>query len=128
MAAGEALLVFLRGSLGTKQDRIVDFATRPKARAKFLALLYHQLGALFRESSVVARLPDRVWALPAFRFTPPDGFGAPISRLRTAYDEDGQNELVITADGLYGYWRDEIYADSEVLISADLNRPVAGIR
>ena len=121
MDAGDALLVFLRGSLGPKRERILDFAGRPKARAKFLDLLYHQLGGLFRKSSVVARLPDAAWKLPALRFKPPEDFGVPIRSFRTAYDEAGQNELVITSDGRYGYWRDETYVDSEALIIADLD-------
>jgi len=120
--AGDALLVFLRGSLGPKRDRILDFAARPKAHAKFLDLLYHQLGELFRASCVVARLPDAAWNQSAFRFKPPDDFGVPVTSLRAAYGELGENELVITTDGRYGYWRDETYVDSETLVIVDLSR------
>jgi hypothetical protein len=118
----QALLVFLRGSLGAKRDRILDFAGRPKAHTKFLDLLYHQLGGLFRESVIVAQLPDGAWQLPAFRFKPRDTFGVPVTNLRAAYLEDGQNELVITTDGRYGYWRDETYVDLETLVIADLSK------
>jgi hypothetical protein len=126
--ADEALLVFLRGSLGVKRDRILDFAGRPKAHTKFLDLLYHQLGELFRKSNVVAQLPDGAWAMPGFRFKPQEGFGIPITNLRTAYDEGGQNELVITSDGRYGYWRDETYVDSETLVITDLSKSGPTIR
>jgi hypothetical protein len=126
--ADEALLVFLRGTLGAKRDRILDFAGRPKAHTKFLDLLYHGLGGLFRESSVVAQLPDGAWTLPAFRFKPREKFGVPVANLRAAYLEDGQNELVITTDGRYGYWRDERRVDSETLIVADLSRTTPTIR
>ena len=128
MNADEALLVFLRGSLGAKRDRILDFARRPKAHTKFLDLLYHQLGGLFRTSSVVAQLPDGAWALPAFRFKPREGFGVPVANLKAAYDEGGQNELLITTDGRYGYWRDETYLDSETLVIADLSKSGPTIR
>jgi hypothetical protein len=126
--ADEALLVFLRGSLGAKRDRVLDFAGRPKAHTKFLDLLYHQLGGLFLKSNVLAQLPDAAWALPAFRFKPGEGFGVPVANLRTAYDEGGQNELVITTDGRYGYWRDETYVDSETLVVADLSKSGPTIR
>jgi len=126
--ADQALLVFLRGSLGAKRDRILDFAGRPKAHTKFLDLLYHQLGGLFRESSIVAKLPDRAWVLPAFRFKPREAFGVPIANLRAAYLEAGQNELVITTDGRYGYWRDETYVDLETLVIADLSKSDPTIR
>jgi hypothetical protein len=120
--ADEALLVFLRGSLDAKRDRILDFVGHPKGHAKFLDLLYHQLGGLFRKSNVVPQLPDGAWALPAFRFKPQEGFGIPVANLRAAYDEDGQSELVITTDGRYGYWRDETYVDSETLVIADVRK------
>jgi hypothetical protein len=126
--ADEALLVFLRGTLGAKRDRILDFAGRPKAHTKFLDLLYHQLGGLFHESSVVAQLPDGAWALPAFRFKPRETFGVPVANLRAAYLEHGQNELVITADGRYGYWRDETYVDLETLVVADVSKSGPTIR
>jgi len=126
--ADDALLVFLRGSLGAKRDRILDFAGRPKAHTKFLDLLYHQLGGLFRKSSVVAQLPDGAWLLPALRFKPQEGFGVPVANLRAAYGEGGQNELVITTDGRYGYWRDETYVDSETLVIADLSTSGSTIR
>jgi hypothetical protein len=126
--AEEALLVFLRGSLGAKRDRILDFAGRPKAQTKFLDLLYHQLGGFFRQSNVVAQLPDGAWPLPAFRFEPREGFGVPVANLRSAYVEGGQNELVITTDGRYGYWRDETYVDSETLVIADLSESGPTIR
>ena len=126
--ADVALLVFLRGSLGAKRDRILDFAGRPKAHSKFLELLYHQLGELFHTSSVVAQLPDDAWALPAFRFKPGEGFGVPVPSLRSAYDEGGQNELVITTDARYGYWRDETYVDSEALVVANLSKSGPAIR
>ena len=128
MNADQALLVFLRGTLGEKRARILDFASRPKAHAKFLDLLYHQLGGLFRESSVVAQLPDGAWALPAFRFKPRETFGVPVANLRAAYLEDGQNELVITTDGRYGYWRDETYVDLETLVVAHLGKSGPKIR
>lgn len=128
MNANEALLVFLRGSLGAKRDRILDFAGRPKAHSKFLDLLYHQLGELFREASVATQLPDGAWALPAFRFKPQEGFGVPVANLRAAYDEGGMNELVITTDGRYGYWRDETYVDSETLVISDLSKSAPAIR
>ena len=57
-----------------------------------------------------------------------EGFGIPVTNLRTAYDEDGQNELVITTDGRYGYWRDETYADSETQVIADLSKSGPTIR
>jgi hypothetical protein len=91
-------------------------------------LLYHQLGGLFRKSGVVVQLPDGAWALPAFRFKPREGFGVPVANLRAAYDEGGQNELLITADGRYGYWRDETYVDSETLVVADLSKSGTTIR
>jgi hypothetical protein len=111
-----------------KRDRILDFAGRPESHTKFLNLLYHQLGEFFRKSNVVAQLPDGAWALSAFRFEPQEGFGIPVTNLRTAYDEDGQNELVITTDGRYGYWRDETYADSETQVIADLSKSGPTIR
>lgn len=120
MTAEQALLVFLGGSLGAKRDRILDFVGRSKARAKFLDLLYHQLGGFFRQACVVSQLPSSAWTRPAFRFKPREEFGLPVASLRAAYVEAGQNELVITADGRYGYWRDETYADSETLVVADL--------
>lgn len=118
MNADEILLAFLRASLGDKRDRIVDFATRPKARSKFLDLLYHQLGGLFRRSCIVPQLPGVAWRQPAFRFRPRNDFGIPVSSLRAAYEEGGQNELVVTADARFGYWRDETHADSETLVIA----------
>jgi len=126
--ADEALLAFLRGSLAANQDRILDFAGRPKARSKFLDLLYHQLGGLFRKSSIVSQLPDSAWALPAFRFKPREGFGVPVANLRVAYIEGGQNELVITTDARYGYWRDETYVDSETLVVADSSKSGPTVR
>ena len=126
--ADEALLVFLRGTLSAKKDRILDFAGRPKAHTKFLDLLYHQLGGLFRKSGVVAQLPDDAWTLPAFRFKPRETFGIPVANLRAAYLEDGQNELVITTNGRYGYWRAETYVDSEILVVADLSKSGPTIR
>ena len=119
MTPDEALAAFLRGSLGTKRDRTIDFATRPKTRPKFLDLLYHQLGGLFRPACAVGQLPDTAWALPAYRFSPPHEFGASVPTLRAAHDVDGHSELVITTDGRYGYWRDEMYADAETLIVAN---------
>jgi len=117
--ADQALLVFLRGSLGAKRERTLDFAGRAKAHGKFLDLLYHELGGLFRKSNIVAQLPETAWALPAFRFRPPGDFGMRIASLRAAYLEDEQNELVITVEGRYGYWRDQTYADLETLVVAD---------
>jgi len=67
--------------LGAKRDRTIDFATRPKARPKFLDLLYHQLGGLFRPACIVGRLPDTAWAQPAYRFSPPHEFGASLQTL-----------------------------------------------
>lgn len=122
MNADEALLIFLRGTLGNKRARILDFAARPKARTKFLELLYHQLGGHFRESSVVAQLPEGAWVTPAFRFKPRETYGVPVANLRAAYLEDGQNELVITTGGRYGYWRDETSVDLETLVVADLGK------
>jgi hypothetical protein len=121
----QALLVFLHGSLGAKRARVVDFASRAKTRSKFLDLLYHQVGGLVRASSVVAQLPSAAWGQAALRFKPPAEFGIPVATLRDAYAENGQNELVITADGHYGYWRDETYVDSEILLLADLSRSAA---
>ena len=128
VTAEQALLVFLGGSLGAKRDRILEFAARPKTHTKFLDLLYHQLGGLFRESSVVTQLPDGAWVQPAFRFKPRDAFGLPVPNLRAAHLEGGQEELVITTDGRYGYWRDERYADSETLVIADLSNSRPTIR
>ena len=116
------LLTFLRGSLGAKRERVVDFVARPKSREKFLALLDHQLGALFDSRCIVRELPSAAWQSPALRFRPPADFGIPAGSLREAFDELGQSELVVTADGRYGYWRDETYVDSTVLVAAVLDR------
>ena len=118
MNPDEALLVFLRGSLGAKRDRLVNFASREKTRAKFLDLLHHELGGLFLESSIVAQLPSTAWVQPALRFKPHEDFGVPVTTLRDAYSEGGQSELVITTDGHHGYWRDERRADSAVFVIA----------
>ncbi|HYP98680.1 MAG TPA: hypothetical protein VER96_08400 [Polyangiaceae bacterium] len=126
MTADDALLLFLHVSLGAKRERVLDFVRRPKARSKFLDLLYHQLGGFFGAGSIVAQLPAIAWNAPAFRFSPPSEFGTPAASLRHAYDEGKQNELVVTADGRYGYWRDETYVDSETLVIATVagSRPV----
>ena len=87
--------------------------------------MYHQLGGLFRHSCVVAELPDAAWVQPALRFKPPRHFGLPVPTLRAAYLENGQNELVISSDGRFGFWRDETYADSETLVIAELTPPSA---
>jgi len=116
--ANDALTVFLRDTLGSKRDRILDFVSRDKAHPKFLDLLYHTLGGLFRRTCVVDTLPDAAWNAPAYRFRPPKEFGTPVQTLRAAYRACGQNELVITNDGRYGYWRDETYADAETLVVA----------
>lgn len=128
VTAEQALLTFLEGSLGAKRDRILDFAGRPKARAKFLNLLYHQLGGLFRQSCVVALLPNAAWNMAAYRFRPAEEFGQPVHSLRAAYAEGSQNELVLTVDGRYGYWRDETYVDSEVLVIADSSASSSKLR
>jgi hypothetical protein len=116
LTAEQALLEFLEGCLAAKRRRVLDLARRPKARAKFLELLHHQLGDLFREACVVDQLPDAAWVTPALRFKPPREFGLPVTSLRAAYTDGGQNELVITVDGRYGYWRDEVIVDSERLV------------
>lgn len=116
--AEQVLLVFLHGSLAAKRARVVDFASRAKTRSKFLDLLYHQLGDLVRPSSIVEQLPSLAWSQPALRFKPPAEFGAAVGTLREAHAQGGQNELVITADGRFGYWRDETYVDSEILLIA----------
>jgi hypothetical protein len=64
-----------------------------------------------------ARL-DAAWNAPAYRFKSPEEVGTPVPTLRTLYQACGQNELVITSDGRYGYWRDETYTDAETLIAA----------
>ena len=118
MTADDALLSFLHGSLGAKRERVLDFVRRPKARSKFLDLLYHQLGGYFCGGSIAAQLPIIAWRAPAFRFSPRADFGTPVASLRQAYDEGKLNELVVTSDGRYGYWRDETYVDSEILVIA----------
>jgi len=95
-----------------------DVVSSPQ-RLRLLDLLFHELSSYFREASIVTQLPNGAWARPAFRFKPGAGFGLPVANLRAAYVEDGQSELVITADGRYGYWRDETYTDSELLLEAD---------
>ena len=122
MTADEALLAFLRGSLGEKRARILDFASRPRARSKFIGMLYHELVSYFRDDSIVRQLPAEAWNQPGFRFRPPLEVGVPVATLRVAYGENEPGELVITADGRYGYWRDETYADLETLVIADVAR------
>lgn len=122
MTEGEALLIFLNGSLGAKRERVADFAIRRATRGKFLNLLYHELRSLFREDRIVTQLPEAAWTSAAFRFSPPNTFGTAVATLRVAYEECAQHELVITADGHFGYWRDETFVDSETLLA--LPRPV----
>jgi hypothetical protein len=116
MTPNEVLLTFLRRSLGAKRDRVLDFVARPKAHDKFLALLHHELGALFDPHCVVRDLPPAAWSLQALRFRPAHDFGTPVPSLRAAFDELGQAELAVTMDGRCGFWRDETHLDSRVLV------------
>lgn len=122
MTAEDALLAFLAGSLGAKRERLLDFVRRPNARSKFLELLHHELGGLFEDGNVVRSLPAHAWQQTAFRFMPPHDFGLPVRSLRDAYTQQLTNELVVTGDGIYGYWRDETYVDAEVLVVASSPR------
>lgn len=110
------LLDFLRGSLGRKRERILDFASRPRSRRKFLDLLYHELGDLLDPSCIVPALPEAAWRQPALRFRPPSDFGVAIASLRQAHQHLEHRELVITLDGRHGYWRDETFDDLEKLV------------
>jgi hypothetical protein len=121
MTPASALEVFVRAVFAEKRDRAVDFIRRPRARLKFLALLCHQLGSLFRADSLKTALPADAWSLPAFRFRV-RAFGESVSSLRAAFEEGAQEELVITVDGRFGYWRDEDLVDSETLVAADPER------
>jgi hypothetical protein len=118
MTTDETLLAFLRGSLGAKRDRLLDFVARSKSRSKFIALLYHELGGLFDSACVVPDLPGAAWITPALRFRSVSEFGTSVRTFKSAYDELAQAELVVTIDARYGFWRDETFVDSEILVVA----------
>ena len=125
MTADETLLAFLRGCLGAKRDRVLDFVSRPKARAKFLAMLYHELPEFLDQACVVTNLPSAAWTQMALRFAPPNEFGIAVPTLRQAFDELVQPELVVTIDARYGFWGDETIVDAQILIAA---RPTKSAR
>lgn len=96
----------------------MDFVSRPKAHAKFLAMLYHELPEFLDQACVVTNLPSAAWTQKALRFAPPKEFGIAVPSLKQAFDELVQPELVVTSDARYGFWRDETIVDVQTLIAA----------
>ncbi len=107
---------FLRSTVAkSRRDRLIEFASKPKTRPKFLDLMYHDMGSLFDSSVTVEALPEEAWSQPGLAFAPPATFGAPYPTLRDAFDAHANDDtgcLIITLNGEFGAWFDHTYVDT----------------
>jgi hypothetical protein len=113
----EVLAKFLAATMTDKVERFVGFARSPKHQKKILDALYHDFSKLLNRALIVRGLPDVAWDLPALIFRPPRQFGAPAPTLRAAHTQMLTPILVITLNGKYGFYREEDYLDTELLLS-----------
>ena len=100
--ARDAILRFLSGALALRKERYLEFASRPKAQGKLLADFYHHFASCFAKQAVVQQLPSEAWSSVAYSFAPPREFGVRWTTLREGYDNMGEAQLLVTADGKFG--------------------------
>lgn len=117
MQAREALQELLAGALQARwRDRFIGFASSERHQAKLLAALHHELLDHFDRRVFTDELPRSAWSQPAFGFSSYHGFGTQHTSLRRAHEELDCSVLAVTADGRFGFYREEDLYDTELLI------------
>lgn len=113
--AHSALENFLRHALIRKRDRYLGFIGKPKARAKFLDAIYHDLERDLDKSKQVQGLPAGAGSIPGFLFAPPKEFGTSVVDIRQILDSVDEGFLVVSEDGQYGIHGPEAMIDSRAI-------------
>jgi hypothetical protein len=103
----------------SRSERILRLASTPGLESKFLSLLHHKFFPFIDQRKIAKAISGQAWEQPALSFSTMKGFGCAEKSLMVAHRVTDMAILVITVDGLYGFYRDEGSVDSEVLIVSE---------